>query len=245
MMKYFNIAGPCNNTEHYMIDAATRLHGVERLIEHKQYFVIHAARQSGKTTYLKDLTERLNVAGKYYALYCSLESIQNIVDPEKGIPAVIRSIYSFLKYTDIPNAGEFASDADYTDYNNVLRTALTDYCIQLDKPLLILFDEADCLSSDTLILFLRQLRAGYNERSSTPFVHSVALVGMRNIRDFKAQVRPDSETLGSASPFNIVAKSLTLNNFTKEEITQLYRQHTDATGQVFEDDAVELVWQQT
>jgi hypothetical protein len=109
----------------------------------------------------------------------------------------------------------------------------------------ILFDEADCLSEGTLISFLRQLRNGYNDRSIMPFVHSVALVGMRNIRDFKAKIRPDSESLGSASPFNIVAESLTLKNFTKEEIIRLYQQHTDETGQLFEDDAVELVWEQT
>jgi hypothetical protein len=228
-----------------MIDAATRLQGVEELIDSEQYFVIHAARQSGKTTCLQDLAGRLNAGGKYYTLYCSLESVQNIVEPKEGIPAVIRSLYSFLKYTAIPNAGRFASDADYIDYNNVLRTSLTDYCILLDKPLVIFFDEADCLSDDTLVLFLRQLRAGYNERSSTPFVHSVALVGMRNIRDYKAQICPDRETLGSASPFNIVTKSLTLQNFTKEEIVQLYKQHTDETGQVFEDVAIELVWEQT
>jgi AAA+ ATPase superfamily predicted ATPase len=228
-----------------MIEASSRLHGVEELIDKEQYFVIHAARQSGKTTYLKDLTNRLNATGKYYALYCSLESVQNIVEPEKGIPAIIRSMYSFLKYTTIPDTGKFASDADYADYNNVLRTSLTDYCILLDKPLIIFFDEADCLSDDTLILFLRQLRAGYNERSSTPFVHSVALVGMCNIRDYKARIRPDSETLGSASPFNIVTETLTLKNFTKEEIVQLYRQHTGETGQVFEEDAIELVWEQT
>jgi AAA+ ATPase superfamily predicted ATPase len=228
-----------------MIDSSSRLQGVEQLIDREQYFVIHAARQSGKTTYLKDLTKRLNAEGRYYALYCSLESVQNIIKPEEGIPAVIRSLYSFLKYTAIPNTGRFVSDADYADYNNVLRTSLTDYCMVLDKPLVIFFDEADCLSDDTLILFLGQLRAGYNERSTTPFVHSVALVGMRNIRDYKARIRPDSETLGSVSPFNIVTESLTLKNFTKEEITQLYKQHTDETGQVFEEDAIEWVWEQT
>jgi hypothetical protein len=174
-----------------------------------------------------------------------MESVQNIADPEKGIPAIIRRLYSFLKYTAIPHTGRFASDADYTDYNNVLRTSLTDYCILLDKPLVSFFDEADCLSDDTLILYLRQLRAGYNERSSTPFVHSVALVCMHNIRDYKAQVRPDSQSLGSASPFNIVTKTYTLQNFTKEEIVKLYCQHTDETGQRFEDDAIELVWEQT
>jgi hypothetical protein len=115
----------------------------------------------------------------------------------------------------------------------------------LDKPLVILFDEADCLSEGTLISFLRQLRDGYNDRSITPFVHSIALVGMRNIRDYKAKVRPDSATLGSASPFNIITETLTIKNFTKEEIAQLYNQHTDETGQIFEDDAIDLVWKQT
>jgi hypothetical protein len=244
-MKYFNIAGPCNSTEHYMINAATRLKGVEQLIDMKQYFVIHAARQSGKTTYLKDLTDRINATGKYYTLYCTLEGMQGITDSEKGIPEIVRILKTFLKYSTLPHKQEFALDADYEDYTNVLRVSLTDYCMLLDKPLVIFFDEVDCLSEGTLITFLRQLRSGYNERSTTPFVHSVALVGMRNIRDYKAKVRPDNQSLGSASPFNIVTKTYTLQNFTKDEITQLYRQHTDETGQIFEEDAIALVWEQT
>jgi hypothetical protein len=228
-----------------MIDASTCLKGVEQLIDREQYFVIHAARQSGKTTYLKDLNDRLNAAGRYYTLYCSLESVQGIADPKEGIPAIISCIKNSLLFSSIPGGNRFAENADLADYISVLRTVLTFFCMKLDKPLVILFDEADCLSENTLILFLRQLRSGYNERSSVPFVHSVALVGMRNIRDYKAKVRPDSESLGSASPFNIVAKTYTLQNFTKEEIARLYRQHTDETGQIFEEDAIELVWEQT
>jgi predicted AAA+ superfamily ATPase len=33
-----------------------------------------------------------------------------------------------------------------------------------DKPLIILFDEVDCLSGGALITFLRQLRDGYVNR---------------------------------------------------------------------------------
>ncbi|MDR1102963.1 MAG: AAA-like domain-containing protein [Tannerella sp.] len=244
-MKYFNTAGPCNRAEHYMIEASTRLKGVEQLIDMKQYFVIHAARQSGKTTYLKDLAERLNVDGRYYTLYCSLESMQGITNPKEGIPSVIHCLKLAVKYARLPNPERFAENVDYDDYANMLKASLTDYCMLSDKPLVILFDEADCLSEGTLITFLRQLRSGYNDRSTIPFVHSVALVGMRNIRDYKAQVRPESQSLGSASPFNIVTKTYTLKNFTKEEIRQLYQQHTDETGQIFKEDAVELVWQQT
>jgi hypothetical protein len=228
-----------------MIEAATRLQGVEQLVDMKQYFVIHAARQSGKTTYLNDLAERLNASGKYYALYCSLEALQGIIDPEKGIPSVIHCLRAAVKYSSLPNKEQFAADADYDEFTTVLKNSLTDYCMLLDKPLVILFDEADCLSEGTLITFLRQLRNGYNTRSNIPFVHSIALVGMRNIRDFKARVRPNSESLGSSSPFNIIAEALTLKNFTKEEIAQLYRQHTNESGQQFEADAVDLVWAQT
>jgi hypothetical protein len=244
-MRYFNIAGPCNIKEHYMIDASTRLQGVEQLIDQKQYFVIHAARQSGKTTYLQDLTRRLNAGGKYYALYCSLEKVQGIIEPERGIPSIVRQIRNKLKNTDIPHRLDFDKDADYEDFAGVLEELLTRFCKLLDKPLVILFDEADCLSEGTLISFLRQLRSGYNDRSITPFVHSIALVGMRNIRDYKAKVRDEKESLGSASPFNIITKTYTLQNFTKEEIIQLYRQHTGETGQIFEEDAIELVWEQT
>ncbi|MDR1223052.1 MAG: AAA-like domain-containing protein [Tannerella sp.] len=244
-MRYFNTAGPCNRAKHYMIEASTRLKGVEQLIDMEQYFVIHAARQSGKTTYLNDLAARLNASGKYYTLYCSLEAMQGITNPKEGIPSVIHCLKRAVKYARLPNSEQFAADADYNDYTNILRASLTDYCMSLDKPLVILFDESDCLSEGTLITFLRQLRNGYNIRSQVPFVHSIALVGMRNIRDYKAQIRPESQSLGSASPFNIVTESLTLKNFTKEEIRQLYQQHTDETGQIFEEDAVELVWQQT
>ena len=66
-MKYFNVAEPCNKTDHYMVEAASRLQGMEQLIDMKQYFVIHSARQSGKVTYLPDLTQKLKYEGKYFA----------------------------------------------------------------------------------------------------------------------------------------------------------------------------------
>ncbi|MDR1483910.1 MAG: ATP-binding protein [Planctomycetaceae bacterium] len=244
-MKEFNTAGPCNSVKHYMIDASTRLQGVEELIDGEKYFVIHAARQSGKTTYLQDLSKQLNAEGKYYVLYYSLEKAQNIVEPEVGIPAIVRNMKTKLQDSDFPYCSDFAKDVDYSDFIGVLESALKRFCRLLDKPLVILFDEADCLCEGTLISFLQQLRNGYNDRNTTPFVHSIALVGMRNIRDYKAQVRPESATLRSASPFNIVTKSLTLQNFTQEEITQLYNQHTAETRQIFKDDAIKLVYEQT
>ena len=213
------------------------------LIERKNYFVIHAARQSGKTTLLKELTRKINSEGKHYALYCSLESMQSIKEESVGIPAIVKKIKLELRKQKLPEG--FACDADYEDFANVLNETLTDYCQSLEKPLTLLFDEADCLSNGTLISFLRQLRDGYVNRGDVSFVHSIALVGMRNIRDYKASIRLDKDTLGSASPFNIVKKALTLSNFTKQEVAKLYSQHTKLTKQAFKKDVIEYVFEQT
>jgi hypothetical protein len=106
------------------------------------------------------------------------------------------------------------------------------------KPLIVFFDEVDGLTEGTAVTFLRELRDGYITRKNIPFPSSVAIVGMMDIRDMKAKVRPHSDTLGSKSPFNVIAADFTLRNFTEEEVRALYAQHTAATGQVFGPDAL-------
>ncbi|MGE0082865.1 MAG: AAA-like domain-containing protein [Desulfococcaceae bacterium] len=245
MKRFFNIAGPCFPDEHYMIPSERRIKGLRELIDQKQYFVIHAARQSGKTTLLLDWMNRLNSEGRYYTLYCTLESAQGIAEPEKGIPAIVRRLADEVKLIEPEGKYSIAHNTDFSNYTNILRNELTDLCRKLDKPALILFDEADCLANGTLIAFLRQLRDGYVNRSRIPFVHSIGLIGMRNIRDYKGKIREERGTLGSASPFNIVTKALTLKNFTKEEVEELYRQHTQETGQAFPPDVIDSVYNYT
>ncbi|MDR1203929.1 MAG: AAA family ATPase, partial [Peptococcaceae bacterium] len=214
-----------------MLDALARLGDeIFKLIRDNQYFIVHAPRQSGKTTLLLELTRRLNAEGQYYALYCSLENLQGVTDPEKGIPAAVKTINSSLRDFAFPHAASFLTDLQMDDYTNVLQTALVGYCRKLDKPLVVLFDEADCLSGQTLTTFLRQLRNGYVRRSIVAFVHSLALVGMRNIRDYRDEYRDPGQTLGS--------ETMTLRNFTLDEIKTLYGQHTSDTGQIFEERAV-------
>jgi hypothetical protein len=212
-------------------------------IEREYYFVIHAARQSGKTTLLWELADKINAEGKYYALYCSLECLQGVATVERGIPSIVRKIETELENQNLPSG--FAKDADFENIDGLLSKSFISYCRSLDKPLVIFFDEADCLSNGTLISFLRQLRNGFISRAKIPFISSIALVGMRNIRDYRGKIRNDSETLGSSSPFNIVTESLNLQNFTAEDVIELYSQHTAATGQVFEKDAVEFIFEQT
>jgi hypothetical protein len=126
--------------------------------------------------------------------------------------------------------------------STALKGTLQVICSRLDKDLVIFLDEFDGLSEKVLVAALTQLRDGYINRSLAKFPRSINLIGMLNIRDYKAKVRPDSDRLASSSPYNIATKALTLANFTKEEIETLYSQHTCATGQVFENEAVERSW---
>jgi len=94
MNRFFNTAGPCVPGKHYLLSSADRLREVAGLIAREQYFVIHAARQSGKTTLLKSLATDLNAGTAYRALYCSLESAQGFAEPERGIPAIAATLRS-------------------------------------------------------------------------------------------------------------------------------------------------------
>ena len=241
MEKFFNTAGPCNPTKHYMLPAIERLPGIARLIAREQYFAIHAARQSGKTTLLQALVDDINARGERIALYFTVESVQAYPDPHDGISKIVERMRTDLLghpvFGDIARDPASAPDAPADGFVGV-KLFLSLLARQAGKPLVVFFDEVDGLTEGTAVTFLRELRDGYVTRNKIPFPSSVAIVGMMDIRDMKARVRPHSETLGSKSPFNVIAEDFTLRNFTEDEVRTLYAQHTEATGQVFEPEAV-------
>lgn len=256
MEKYFNTAGPCVPDRHYMVPALERLPDVARLVSRGESFGIHAARQSGKTTALMALVAEINRKAERRAVYFTLESAQRFPKPQEGIPRIAAAMRNALLNHRV--FGEWAKGFPVVEIapglsapGNGVKMFLSDLAKASDRPLAVFFDEVDCLSGDTLITFLRELRDGIvNSRaidpdSFFPFPVSIALVGMRDVRDYLAEVRPDSESLGSASPFNVKTKSINLANFTQDEVAGLYAQHTKATGQVFEPDAVAYAWEQT
>ena len=240
MEKFFNIAGPCNPVEHYMLPALDRLPKIQRLVARRQYFVIHAPRQTGKTTAIQALAREINTKGEMVALYCTLETLQNATDPVRAamaIAALLRSnaekaLPSVFRHAT-PNEAVREIAAQYAAESLAVSDALRELCRRAGKPLVVFFDEADCLFGNVLISFLRQLRDGYVNRADIPFPASIALVGMLDVRDYKAQIRPDGESLGQISPFNIISEDMMLRNFTAEEVRALYAQHTEATGQQF------------
>ena len=249
MERCFNIAGPCIPGEHYMLPALDRMPEIRRLVARRQYFVVHAPRQTGKTTVVRALVRELNAKGDMAALYCTLEALQGMADPDKALPQLrgllIRSAEAvgLLPTSDTGTGPAPQRVCEETPpwTATIVSDTLRMLCRRAGKPLAVFFDEADCLFGATLVSFLRQLRDGYINRDMVPFPASIALVGMLDVRDYKAQIRPDGESLGQISPFNIITKDLLLRNFTTDEVRALLAQHTAATAQPFAPGTVEAI----
>ena len=232
-MRWFNIAGPCQSDIHYMLPPIARLPKVDRLIAQRSYFVMHAPRQVGKTTAMLKLAQQLTDSGKYTALLVSAEvGAAFLHDPAQAQSAMLAAWQSAASVW-------LPSELQPPDWSEVdyISTALRLWVQQSTRPIVLFIDEIDALQDETLISVLRQLRDGYPRRP-IGFPASLALIGLRDIRDYKV-ASGGSDRLNTSSPFNIKVVSLTIKNFTLEEITALYQQHTDDTGQIFTPEAID------
>ena len=249
MAKFFNTEGAIKKDIHYFIDPLSRidLDQVLSLVRSQKYFVLHAPRQTGKTSYLLALMEYLDNEGKYKSLYVNIEAAQaareNVKEGIQTILTVLAQAASiYLNDTFLKDKWKqiFQESGEY----NALNEALMQWCQHNEKPVILFIDEVDSLVGDTLISLLRQLRSGYTLRPRL-FPQSIILCGVRDVRDYRIHSDKEKSIITGGSAFNIKAKSLRLDNFNLEEIKALYRQHSHETGQPFSDDIFPLVWDLT
>jgi len=244
--KFFNTAGPGIPEDHYLLDPLRRIDydEVRVLINQKRYFVLHAPRQTGKTTSLLAMVKRINDEGIYNCVYVNVESAQTARnDVTTGVKTILSRLESAIKRILALSIPDIESIRNKDEGGSMLIEALESFCARHDKPLVLFFDEIDSLVGDTLVSVLRQLRDAYTNRPRFAPI-SVILCGVRDIRDYRIH-RSDGEIITGGSCFNIKAKSLRLGDFSKSDVRELYLQHTEATGQTFEDDIYQKVWELT
>lgn len=217
-----------------MLPALRRLPELRELVEEKKYFVLHAPRQVGKTTALRTFAEALTAEGRVAAVMLSMETgAAFTTDVGAAEAAILEDWQRTIRYRlpaelrppPFPAASPGAR----------IGAALERWAEWSPRPLVVFLDEIDALRDQVLIAVLRQLRSGYGLRPAG-FPWSLALIGLRDVKDYKVSAG-EREHLGSASPFNIKARSLTLRSFTADEVAELYAQHTADTGQVFSGEA--------
>ena len=254
-MKKFNTAGPSVAGMHFMIDPLVRIdiEDIESLIEDQRYFVLHAPRQTGKTTCLLALMHHLNAQTTYRALYVNIEAAQAARgDVAEGMASACTALVNAARlYLQDPGPAQWLMQGEGTFTPATGRfSALLAHWSQHDpqhptspRPTVLLLDEVDALVGDTLISLLRQIRAGYAQRPGA-FPQTIILCGVRDVRDYRIHTA-HHEIITGGSAFNIKAKSLRLGNLSKEETIALWQQHEAETGQMFDPAIWPELWADT
>ena len=203
--------------------------------------MIPAPRQTGKATFGLALMEKLNSDGRYTVLISSIQPAAQGRDPVQAMKIAAQCIAQGSRLY-LPEA-EWAPavDANQQFPENGMLNYLQQWSQANPKPIVLLLDEVDALLDANFLAMLYQLRAGFTDRVKGGFPHLIGLIGLRDVRDYKIRVRPDAQSLGTGSPFNIKAKSFFMDRFDHDEIVSLLLQHTQATGQVFEPPAMAAI----
>jgi hypothetical protein len=240
--RFFNTTGPCRPDMHYMLPPEERLVGAQlhRYIKDQLYWVLHAPRQTGKTTFLQSWMREINSGKEAVACYVTVEECQGIADQAKAMRTIYRSICLSAVNENLP-----VPRIEDENPEGLMRAALIKWSRLLaPMPLVVLFDEADVLSGDALIGFLRQLRGGFTDRGVGKFPVSIALVGMRDLKDYITAAK-DGVPADPGSPFNVKADSAMLNNFSADDVARLFAQRTEETGQKISREALDYVYEQS
>ena len=247
MERFFNTAGPQIPDINYTIDPLSRfsLDEILTLIRQQRYFVLHAPRQTGKTSCMLALRDYLNENGDYIAVYANVEGgqasrndVQSVV---KSTVDTLAEQFRGIVKDDLPL--NLRNEIQSVGKDSMLTTYLRRLSESLQKPIVLFIDEIDALVGDSLVSILRQIRSGYTDRPKA-FPQSVILCGVRDVRDYRI-VLSNQDIITGGSAFNIKAESLRLDNFSKEEIHELYMQHTRETGQHFDEACFPMVWEAT
>ena len=249
--RFFNTAGPVVAGKHYCIPPLERLdlRDVLDLIRTERYFVLHAPRQTGKTSALLALRDLLNSGGEgdHRCVYVNVEPAQAMrEDVETAMRAILGALASSARATLDDGFLDGAWPGILAKHGpaGALGEALARWSEADAKPLVLLVDEIDALVGDTLLSVLRQLRAGYVQRP-TGFPQSVVLCGVRDVRDYRIHSGAEKAVIAGGSAFNIKARSLRLGDFSRDDVTALLAQHTGETGQAFHSAAVDAIWERT
>ncbi len=217
-MKEFNTSGPNIPKQHYTIERTNLIERGLNLVKKDRYFTIWAPRQTGKSTYFRQLAKRLETDG-YKVAHINFENYKNT------------SVNDFL-YRFIGKIKEFWQ-IDFSTEDNISKIFNLIEEIK-DEKFVLIIDEVEGINEEYFGDFLHSIRNAYHSRENHG-LKSVILVGVSNIVGVVSD---------NASPFNI-ADNLNVPYFTDSEVFELIGQHEEETKQLFEEKVKDKICQIT
>jgi hypothetical protein len=242
-MKTFCITGPVNPEDHYFIPHRLDWHKLDQWIDSHFYFTFHAPQRSGKTTAILEYIKYLKEQGQYRVLYIDVEPAQAAGDDITQAFTTILEVFKNALQEQL--AGE---EATIRFINHELGSShfiapvafaqlLRFWTKASAQPTVLFIDNIDSLVGTSLLSMLHQIRVGFPDRPQH-FPQASCLAGLRIVRDYRIWPRGHEDYIDTGGFFNITAKDLTLENFSLEQVQDLYGQHTASTGQHFTPEAV-------
>jgi len=216
-MRRFNTSGPNIQQEHYTIQRTDLINQGIELVESKRYFTIWAPRQTGKSTYFRQLAEKLNDKN-YNSVYFSVEGFNDF--------SAADTFDTFCRELKRQQAIDWKIET-FKDFEYQISNCN-------DKKIVIIIDEIEGLNPSIFGQFLHTIRNLYHTRHNHCLA-SVVLVGVSNIVGVVSD---------NASPFN-VADNLNVPYFTDDEVLELLAQHETETGQIFDEKVKQKISQIT
>ncbi len=216
-MRSFNTSGPNLVDEHYTIERTTLINKGIELVKAKRYFTIWAPRQTGKSTYFRQLAEKLNGQG-YRPVYFSVEGFNDF--------SMADTFDTFCRELRRQQKIDWKIET-LKDFEKIISDCN-------DMKMVIIIDEIESLNPEIFGQFLHTVRNLYHTR---PYhcLKSVILVGVSNIFGVVSD---------NASPFN-VADNMAVPYFTDDEVFELLGQHETETGQLIEEKVKQKICQIT
>ncbi|AZO93841.1 AAA family ATPase [Halocella sp. SP3-1] len=232
-MRRFNVTTTCVKHLHYMADISKKLYKIIKMIETGYYFTINRARQKGKTTILKLLAKELS--DKYLVVSTSFEGSSYLFEDDKVFSQNIFHVFAEPFELFQPEIAEKIKSYghDLKNLNDVSK-AISRWCYESEKEILLLIDEVDKASNYYVFMdFLGLLRKKYIAQQSNEDVtfKSVILAGVSDIKRIKTHIaerriitEAEAKNLSKSqynSPWNVAETFKVDLDFDQEEIESL------------------------
>jgi ribose 1,5-bisphosphokinase PhnN len=240
-IREFCAGGPIPKKGYYVLRDRPEIREIVDKVEKGRYFVIYAPRQVGKTSLIQEVVQKLASDSEYLPLYLTFQDFGSEMTKEDFYRELARvlllEIQVSLKNKNVEEIieveeNEICSQRAFTKFLEVLHKRIPHH-------LCLFIDEFEDIPQDVLDGFLRTLRGIYLRKQRDEkynILHSVGVIGVRSISQMTFA--------RTSSPFNI-HESISISNFTTEQVRELLMQYSSETGELFPEEAIEFIADKT